>query len=569
MQIIEGCQSPELRNRLLEKEKMTLNQVERLAKTLESVSQQYSAMSAATSVPPSSANSTSVCHTPAHPKFPRKKGKKGAEKPAFTSKPQAASAAGKIVCFCCGIEGHRPRESNCPARNATCGKCKKTGHFAKVCNSRTGQGEKNKVPEPKPASTAVKAVYDESVFCICTSSNADSSKEELITCQIGGVTDQMFIDLGAKFSMISNNSWKKLVGKGIRFLSFVPNPDLNFFDASGRFQYTVLRTAKVEIECSGNLIVAELVIVREGIQTLLGSNDAKALGVLRVGVNAVTELCVKSVPTSSNSALSKLKNFQLSIPIDRSVTPVIQPFRRIPFGLRVRVEEQLDELLRLDIIERVNGASSWVSPIVPVPKGPNGIRLCVDMRRVNEAVLNEKHPIPTIEDVAPLLKDATVFSKIDLQQAYYQIEIAPESRELTTFATHVGLFRYKRLVQGLKCAPEMFQRILENVLAGLSGVFNYLDDLLVFGSSVEEHDANLKAVLHPLNEVGLVLNSSKCQFRQNEVPFLGHVIGNNSIRPAFDKVHAVKEFRAPQTAEEQKFHWFSFLLGKIYSAFFD
>lgn len=313
---------------------------------------------------------------------------------------------------------------------------------------------------------------------------------------------------------------------------------------------TVLHTVQIELQISEICKVAELIIVNEDIQTLLGRIDAKALGVLRVGLKATKDIYVRIVPTVAREALSKLKDFQLQISIDKSVPPVIQPFRRIPFALRSRIEEQINELLRLDIIERVEGASVWVSPIVPVPKGPNGIRLCVDMRRANEAVLHEKHPIPVIEDVAPLLKDATVFSKVDLKQAYHQIELAPESREITTFGTHLGLFRYKRLMFGLKCAPEIFQRIVENILSGLKGVFNYLDDLLIFGRTPEEHDANLKAVLQRLSDVGFVINPGKCQFRKNEVTFLGHIIGSNSIRPMLDKVRAVKDFRSPQTAEE-------------------
>ncbi|XP_044759177.1 uncharacterized protein K02A2.6-like [Coccinella septempunctata] len=474
----------ELRNRLLEKEDMTLDQVEKLARTLESVSQQSNAITGH-SVSPSQ-NSSLVCRTP-HTNS-QKRGKKESDNS------QSFGSSTRFTCFCCGNEGHRSRYPQCPARSVICKKCKKKGHFAKVCKSRSQLNE-SKAKESQPSSSSVKVVCDENVFCV---RNLIEPNDELVTCHFGGVPTETFIDSGTKWTMMSKKTWNMLYRKGVRFLSYVPNPDVNFFDASGRVKYSVLQTVHIELQIGENIQTAEVIVFKEHIQTLLGRVDAKALGVLRVGLNATKDLYVRVVSTPIKEPLSKLKEFQLQIPIDKSVPPVIQPVRRIPFALRTRIEEQINELLRLYIIERVEGASPWVSPIVPVPKGPNEIRLCVDMRRANEAVLHEKHPIPVIDDIAPLLKDVTVFSKVDLKQAYHQIELAPESREVTTFGTHLGLFRYKRLMFELKCAPEMFQRILENILSGLKGVFNYLDDLLIFGRTLEEHDANLKAVLQRL-----------------------------------------------------------------------
>ena len=140
--------------------------------------------------------------------------------------------------------------------------------------------------------------------------------------------------------------------------------------------------------------------------------------------------------------VGKLTNFQLKIHVDENVTPVAQPVRRIPYSIREGVEKKLDELLNLDIIEPVEGPTPWVSPVVCVPKhNSDEIRMCVDMRRANEAVIRERHPIPTVDEVLNDMNGSSVFSRLDLKWGYHQIELDPVSRVITTFITHKGLFR--------------------------------------------------------------------------------------------------------------------------------
>ena len=167
---------------------------------------------------------------------------------------------------------------------------------------------------------------------------------------------------------------------------------------------------------------------------------------------------------------------------------VAQPIRRVPYHLRDKLSDKLDELVKLDIIEKVSGPSSWVSPVVVVPKPSGDIRLCVDMRQANMAVKRERYPIPTIDEVLQDLNQSKFFSKLDLNSAYHQIELSPESRDITTFGTHQGLYRYKRLMFGISCAPEMYQKVLGQVLQECDGVHNILDDVIVHAPTEEEHD---------------------------------------------------------------------------------
>ncbi|CAB3992860.1 Transposon Tf2-9 poly, partial [Paramuricea clavata] len=196
------------------------------------------------------------------------------------------------------------------------------------------------------------------------------------------------------------------------------------------------------------------------------------------------------------------------------------------------------------------GPSPWVSPLVAVPK-PNGdIRVCVDMRQANSAIIRERHPIPTIEETLQELQGATVFSKLDLRSAYHQIELHPESRPITTFATQKGLYQYTRLMFGVSSAPEVYQHIIQQILQGLPGVRNISNDIIVFGKTKDEHDQNLNNVIQRLQESGLTLNKDKCLFGVSNLTFFGHEVSASGVSPDTKKVEAIREARIPTNAAE-------------------
>ena len=149
----------------------------------------------------------------------------------------------------------------------------------------------------------------------------------------------------------------------------------------------------------------------------------------------------------------------------------------------------------MDIIEKVNSPSSWVSAVVVVPK-PNGkVRLCVDMRQANCAGERERYPIPTIDEVLQDMNHSKVFSKLDLRWGYHQIELSEEPPGIITFITHKGLHRYKRLMFGISSAPEKYQQVIQQTLQDIEGVHNISDDIIVHGSTQEQHDERLRKVM--------------------------------------------------------------------------
>ena len=202
----------------------------------------------------------------------------------------------------------------------------------------------------------------------------------------------------------------------------------------------------------------------------------------------------------------------------------------------------------MDIIEQVNGPTSWVNPIVAVPKKDNKIRLCLDMRRANEAIIRERHIIPKVEDILTELHGAKYFSKLDLREGYHQLELHPDCRDITTLATHKGLFRYKRLIYGVSSAFESFQRQIENVIAGCPGAKNISDDILVWGTTEEEHNSRLNQVLARLREAGLKVNKDKCMFCTDNLVFAGHELSPMGISLQKGRIDSIMKMPPPTTA---------------------
>ncbi|XP_064631700.1 uncharacterized protein K02A2.6-like [Lineus longissimus] len=203
------------------------------------------------------------------------------------------------------------------------------------------------------------------------------------------------------------------------------------------------------------------------------------------------------------------------------------------FHTRKKVEKELKRLVDADIYEKADGhPTTWVSPIVVVPKkSTDDVRICVDMKVANQAIIRERHPTPTVDDIADHLNGCTVFSKIDLRQGYLQLELDEESRHITTFATHLGLYRSKKLSFGITSSSEIFQKAVEEATAGIKQVLNISDDLIVGGKGQQDHDKGLVKVLMALLENGFTINLPKCLFSVPELHFYGMKFSKDGMQP--------------------------------------
>ncbi|BHF81940.1 hypothetical protein SprV_0802507500 [Sparganum proliferum] len=230
--------------------------------------------------------------------------------------------------------------------------------------------------------------------------------------------------------------------------------------------------------------------------------------------------------------------------------PIWQPPRRIPVRYRDEVDKLLDELLQAKIIQP--SSSPRASPIALVPKKDGSLRLCVDYRRLNAVTVRDSFPLPRLDDTIDALGQAAWFSILDLKSGYWQVEIHPNDRHKTTFTVPQGLFEFQTLPFGLCNAAATFQRLMYRVLRHLIPYkcLVYLDDIIVFGRSTEEHNSNLREVLEALQEAGLTLNPTKCLFLRSEVQFLGHLISPGRISPLPDRVKHIRTWPTPTNQTE-------------------
>ncbi len=188
-----------------------------------------------------------------------------------------------------------------------------------------------------------------------------------------------------------------------------------------------------------------------------------------------------------------MKDVQVKLHINKDVTPVTQKTRPVPHHVREQAKDEIKRLQKLNIIQRSEGATPWVSPVVIIPK-TEGVRLCVDSRNINMAIERERHPMPTIEDLIPELNGSTIFSKINLNKGYHQLELHPESRYITTFTTQQGLFRYKGLCFGINSTAEIFQKNISAMLADIPSVKNISDDIIIYSKDEAQHVKTVQVV---------------------------------------------------------------------------
>ena len=244
--------------------------------------------------------------------------------------------------------------------------------------------------------------------------------------------------------------------------------------------------------------------------------------------------------------------------------PIKQAPRRLAPHRRQVIDEEVEKMMEAGVIEESNGP--WASPVVLVKKKDGSTRFCVDYRRLNMATVKDAYPLPRVEDCLDTMAGASWFSSLDLASGYWQLDIAPEHREKTAFSTHRGLFQFRRMPFGLCNAPGTFERVMEVVMRGLQWktCLVYLDDIVVFAASFEEHLERLEEVLQRLRTAGLKVKPSKCQLGRRRVGFLGHIVSQEGVGTDPAKVEAVRSWPAPASTTEVR----SFLgLAGYYRAF--
>ena len=232
--------------------------------------------------------------------------------------------------------------------------------------------------------------------------------------------------------------------------------------------------------------------------------------------------------------------------------PFRQPLRRHPPAHQAAIQEHVSSMLKQGVIEPAQ--SPWASNIVLVRKKDGSLRCCVDYRQLNKVTRKDAYPLPRTDTCLDAMSGAKWFSTFDLRSSYHQVEVRPEDADKTAFICRDGLYRFVTMPFGLCDAPATFQRLMDMILSGLNFdiCLVYLDDIIVFSNTTENHLERLALVLSRIQASGLKIKASKTHLLQKSVKFLGHVVSYRGIEPQREKISAVIDWPRPESRKDIK-----------------
>ena len=530
--IVLGIASQRVRERLLREDNLNLANAVKICQAAEATQRQITTLG--NDALDTHNSSVHYCKTKGRGQYkPRKQPNEGQ---------RAATTHDKQKCGNC-VTTHPPRK--CGAYNKACNNCGKLGHFSKVC--RSPKISKGKI---RYVSQNVHEASDSTSECdvyIGMVKSSDNDKTGLKWSEDLCVNDKLLnfkLDTGSDINVIYREDYMLLQ----------PRPKL-------RKSNTVMKAyndkiipsigvCRVNVRYKNRTIQTTMEVVPEQGPSFLGSIDCERLGLVK-RVNTVGQ-AQQTLKAEIHQKYPELFKGNGSLPGTHSFvlkdgsTGVIHAPRRVAFAKRPKLKDELDRQMKLGYLAKVNEPTDWVNSMVMTEKKNGDVRICIDPKDLNMAIKREHFQIPTKEEILGELAGAKYFSKMDATAGFHQIELDEKSSMMTTFNTPFGRYRYLRLPMGICSAPEVFHKTVYQCLEDLDGVCVYIDDIIVWGSTIEQHDERLEKAVKKLVQIGLRLNKEKCYFRQPELPYLGEVVTAQGVKPDPAKVQAIEDMPTPK-----------------------
>ncbi|XP_061727739.1 uncharacterized protein K02A2.6-like [Cydia pomonella] len=446
----------------------------------------------------------------------------------IASNKQQNKSDGKVKCSTCGYTNHKVSE--CRFTNYVCKKCKVKGHLGRMC------------PSVKYLDMNYDGEDDDGKLYNIRSVKGKPMVE---TVSIQGKDIQFEVDTGAAVSVISPSFYKT------HFNNIPLSPANKGLHGYASYKLQCAGMLQLPITYCGATHTLDIYVVCNGSAPLLGRDfiskfNLELAPIYCNNINAVEQ----NFPQLFSDNLGCFNKYQVKLTLKEGSKPIFFKARPVAFALRDKLSKEIDRLVDLNVLVPVEH-SEYASPIVPVLKRNGSVRLCADYSvSINKQLVIEQYPLPTANELFAKLHGGQKFSKLDLSMAYNQLMLCEESQNLTCINTHRGLFKYTRLIFGLSSAPAIFQRAMDELLAGMEGVLCLLDDVLVTGRDDQEHVARLVSVLQRLQDAGLTLQKEKCEFFKSEVSYLGYVINKDGLKKSADKVKAIVNAPVPDSVNQ-------------------
>lgn len=470
----------------------------------------------------------------------------------------------KGKCYRCGKANHKADE--CKLRNLICSKCNNKGHIATVCLNKNkvrskGQFQKQLNSQGYNDSAENDPIHDEASAMIeldFHSVSGENNEKYILTPLIDGRPCPMEYDTGAAVSSMSLSKFSRFFPD--KAIMEVTNVRLRTYTGE---VIELCGTSEVNIQLNKKSMRGRIFVVYNDVDSIFGREWIRPLDITIHDINQQVEVqyikqdnLVEDIRMSNESLFSDevglAPDCKIHLPLRPDARPIFIKHRIPPVALRQKIEGELKCLEDKGIITKVVN-SEWGTPIVPILKGDGSLRICADYKiTVNPQLLNDHYPIPRIDDIFDKLNGGQFFTTLDLHKAYLHLEMDKESAKLQSISTHVGVFNVNRLMFGIKTAPNIWQRYMDSIIAGLDGTAVFFDDIIVQGRTLEEAKDRTMMVLQRLKENNLHVNRNKSKFFQQSVSYLGHVIDSNGLHKSPNKVEAVLKTPAPTSVTELK-----------------
>lgn len=460
----------------------------------------------------------------------------------------------------------------CPQRSKVCMRCKRTGHIQSVCRSTTHVITSSDSTNDDETIGSIYQVTNSG----CNVSNhvyERVGKQIWINTVVNGVHTKFQWDTGATCSMVGLKGYQEIGSPACK-------PTTTTLHAYGHSALRVKGECQVNVQVGG--IIKQnlrLFVVEANLGTnLMGLDWSDIFGLSQQGLSAVInkvegnplslqhkekemrsdiQAISQQYPDIFQQGIGHCKSFKIAIHLKANKLPSFSRPRDIPYSRRAATKEELDRLEQAGVLEHID-FSEWAAPIVVVTKPSGKVRICGDFKKLNQSISVDQHPIPKLDDLMTKIGGGRYYTKLDLADAYLQLELDDESKKLCVINTPFGLYRYNRMCFGVASSPAQFQRCMDSLTAKLPGVAAYLDDLIVTGHTTEEHWANLHRLLKKLQDHGFRVRLEKCEFFKDSVEYLGHTIDRDGRRPAKSSLAALEQLPRPIDVHQLKA-----FLGKI------
>lgn len=452
-------------------------------------------------------------------------------------------------CTRCGREHYD--NATCPAKGRQCDKCQKWNHFASVCKTNTENV--NEVIEATCASNTSDTDSDD--FYIDSIESNVVHGQAFATLEVGNQDNEVKfkLDTGSQVNILPESLYNKL-----EHTYPLKSPESQLYAYCGN-SLKAIGQCNLNCKYRDHNASVKFYIVSTKSTPILSLQSCIDFGLIELTysvdahINNVQPLTKDTVLSQYADTFEGIGLFpgECTIHVDPNAIPVVHPPRKVPIAIRAKVKAELDRMEKSNIIAKVNDPTEWVNSMVVVEKPSTGkLRICLDPVDLNRSIKRPHYPMRTIEDVLPQLTGARYFTKLDARSGYWAIKLTNDSTFLTTFNTPFGRYRYLRLPFGISCAQDEFQRKIDESFEGVDGMEAIVDDILVYGRTVQEHDMNLRAVLQRAQDKGIKLNADKLEVGVSEVRYFGHIISADGLRVDPAKVSAISQMKAPSNRAE-------------------